>query len=250
MCLYGVGYNNGNIIEGKYQMDGQSLKLSDREKDIGVYIDSKLNFESHINTSVNKANRNLAIARKTFEYMDEEIFKNIFKGLVRPHLEYAAPVWSPHKIKHIDIIENVQRRATKMVPGLSNKDYVARLRHLKMPTLAYRRTRGDMIQVFKLLDAEGGYDNTLPQLLTMNNSGLRGHTKKVNIERSKKDIGKYSFNSRICKLWNSLPEELVNAKDVWKFEKGLDEHWQDQDLMYKNYKAKIQLIDDEDFLYY
>ena len=250
-CVYmGIGYNNESIIEGKYQMDGHSLNLSDCEKDIGVYIDSKLYFETHINTQVNKANRNLAIARKTFEYMDEEIFKHIYKGLVRPHLEYAVPVWSPHLVKHIDIIENVQRRATKLVPGLSSKSYENRLRHLKIPTLAYRRVRGDMIQVFKLLQDKEGYDETLPQLLTKSDSTLRGHNKRLQTERYNKDIRKYSFNLRVCKLWNSLPMKLVNSKDVWAFEKGLDEHWKDQPLMFENHKAKIQLIDDEDFLYY
>ena len=80
--ILGIGYNKDNsIIEGKYHMDGQKLKLSDCEKDIGVYIESKLNFETHINKAVNTANRNLAIARKTFDHMDAEIFTNIFNRI-------------------------------------------------------------------------------------------------------------------------------------------------------------------------
>ena len=108
----------------------------------------------------------LGISRKTFDHMDANIFCNIFGGLVRPHLEYAAPVWSPHTIKQKEIIENVQRRATKLVLGLSELSYPDRLRKLKLPTLAYRRARGDMIQVHKMTCQEGGYDKTLPSILT------------------------------------------------------------------------------------
>ena len=167
------------------------------------------------------------------------MFTLIFKGLVRPHLEYAAPVWSPHLIKYKDILENVQRRATKMVPGLSEKSYPERLKHLKLPTLTYRRTRGDMIQVYKLMN--GGYDKALPPLLTKSDTGLRGHSKKLYHKGFNKDIRKYCFDIRICELWNSLPENLAKAKDVRSFEKGLDSHWQNQEQMFLDYKADIKI---------
>ena len=83
----------------QYKMGTQELNFSDMEKDLGVHIDSNLSFESHINTAVNKANRTMAIVRKTFDYMDDTTFNLIFKGLVRPILEHAAPVWSPNTIK-------------------------------------------------------------------------------------------------------------------------------------------------------
>ena len=143
-------------------MGDHKLSKSCCEKDIGVFIDNNLKFDIHINNIVNKANKILAVTRKTFECIDDEIFCLIFKGLVRPHLEYAAPVWSPHLIKHKDMLENVQRRATKMVPGLRELSYGERLKKLKLPTLAYRRVRGDMIQVFKLTHEKIGYDKSAP----------------------------------------------------------------------------------------
>ena len=100
--------------------------------------------------------------------MNPEMFAQIFKGLVRPHVEYAAPVWNPHKIYQIEAIENVQRRATKIIPGLSHLTYPEILRKLKLPTLAYRRERGDMIQTFKLTTDFEGYDKQLQQ--TTNNA--------------------------------------------------------------------------------
>ena len=60
------------------------------EKDLGVIVDQALNFSEHINSKVNKANRNLGMIFRTFTYMDKEIFLNLYKSVVRPHLEYAV----------------------------------------------------------------------------------------------------------------------------------------------------------------
>jgi hypothetical protein len=54
------------------------------------------------------------------------------------------------------MIENIQRRATKLIPGLSDLSYEDRLRRLKLPSLSYRRSRGDMIEVYKIMS--GKYD--------------------------------------------------------------------------------------------
>ena len=158
-------------------MKDHILENSKCEKDIGVHIDEFLSFDIHINTAINKANRILAITRKTFDYMNPEMFAQILKSLVRPHVEYATPVWTPHKIYQVEAIENVQRRATKIIPGLSHLTYPERLRKLKLPTLAYQRERGDMIQTFKLTTDFEGYDKQLPSLLQRSRTDLKGHNK-------------------------------------------------------------------------
>ena len=78
---------------------------------------------------------------------------------MEPHLEYANAVWNPSLKKHITAIENVQRRATKYIPGLSQMSYPDRLRKIGIPTLLYRRYRGDMIEVYKIMT--GKYDESV-----------------------------------------------------------------------------------------
>ena len=68
---------------------------------------------------------------------------------MRPHIEYAQAVWSPHQEKFIKMLENVQIRATKLVDGIGDLDYTERLKKLDLPSLKYRRRRGDMIEMFK-----------------------------------------------------------------------------------------------------
>ena len=65
-------------------------------------------------------------------------------------LRLLSSIWSPFKLKYIDALENVQRRATRQLPGMSDLSYPDRLKRLNLPTLAYRRVRGDMIQCFKI----------------------------------------------------------------------------------------------------
>ena len=113
--------------------------------------------------------------RRSFLYLDEYIFLRLFKALVRPHLEYAQSVWCPWRYKHIDPLENVQRRATRLVPSLKSLSYEERLRKLNLPTLVYRRARGDMIETFKILKI---YDRSVTPLFELNISRTRGNSFK------------------------------------------------------------------------
>ena len=121
-------------------------------KDIGVTIDSELKFEKHINNNIETANKILGIIRRTYCFLDQDIFIPLYKALIRSHFDYAMTIWNPHMIKLIEAIEGVQRRATKMIPGLKKLSYTDRLKSLKLPTLAYRRARGDMIEVYKIVN--------------------------------------------------------------------------------------------------
>ena len=83
------------------------------EKDLGITIDTKLKFDTHISIKVNTANKIMGIIRRSFTHLDKEIFARLFKALVRPHLEYGNNVWQASTKKSKTLLENVQRRATK-----------------------------------------------------------------------------------------------------------------------------------------
>ena len=166
-----------NIPQFEYTLYNTKLKYTDKEKDIGVIVDNKLNFEEHMNEKINKANSIMGLIRRTLTYPDEMIFLLLYKALVRPHLEYANMVWNPYKMKHVVALENVQRRATKQIPGFKNMSYEDRLQKLKLPTLAYWRKRGDMIETYKI--TSGTYDTTIPPLFQQHpdvTMETRGHS--------------------------------------------------------------------------
>ena len=134
-------------IKPFYDMDETKLKNIIGEKDLGIYFESNLSFAEHIASKVKKATSVAGLIRRSFTYLDKDMFRTLFTTIVRPHLENGAPIWNPHSKRLIDLIENVQRRASKMIPGLSQLTYQQRLVALHLPTLQYRRYRGDMIDV-------------------------------------------------------------------------------------------------------
>ena len=99
---------------GSYTMmeDKKPIEIEkvEYEKDLSIIVDNRLNFREHITSKVNIANRNLGIMFKTFTYIDQEMFLNLYKSMVRPHLEYGSQIWSPVYKNDKIIIENVQPR--------------------------------------------------------------------------------------------------------------------------------------------
>ena len=122
-----------------------NIMKCDEEKDLGVVFDCMLSFDSHIQTVINKANRNIGIIRRTFSYLTRKGFIKLYKALVRPHLEYGNAIWHPHLKRQSTSVEKVQRRATRLLFEVNTLTYGERLIFLKLPSLKFRRTRGDMI---------------------------------------------------------------------------------------------------------
>ena len=109
------------------------------EKDLGVIFDENLNFDVHINDCTARASRMLGIIYRSFVYLNRYMFLSLYKSLVRPILEYGNVIWSPIYTRQSICIENVQRRATKMLREICSLSYDDRLRYLNLPSLKYRR---------------------------------------------------------------------------------------------------------------
>ena len=216
------------------------LEYITEEKDIGVIIDCKLEFDKHVNFKINKASGIMAVIRRSFITLNESNFVPLYKALVRSHLDYASHIWSPYKQKYKDALENVQRRATKQINGMKDIPYPERLKRLKLPTLAYRRIRGDMVEMFKLV--HGKYDKNTSHIVKLykdhnpHSGRTRGHVWKVCKERNKLNIRNESFPHRAVQIWNCLPENVVKAENVNLFKNRLDTVWSREDILY-DYKA-------------
>jgi len=216
-------------VSTSYEMNGLPMKNVTKIDDLGIWFSDDLSFEEHITRKVNKASSLCGMIRRTFSYLDREIFTKIFKSIVRPHLEYGASVWNPHHQRLITLLENVQRRATRCVPGLENLTYKQRLERLNLPTLQYRRYRGDMIEVYKIahniydVDATHGLiDFTSKEA---KEHDLRQHTFNIQKESCKKDVRRYAFRSRVTDQWNHLPTEIAEAPSLNTFKNRLDHLW-------------------------
>jgi len=91
------------------------LERCNKVRDLGVIVDSKLFFPDHITEKVNKTYSILGIIKRNFQHVDKVAFVLLYKALVWSHLEYTNTVWSPYKQYLIEVVEKVQKRATKLV---------------------------------------------------------------------------------------------------------------------------------------
>jgi len=141
-----------------YELDGVKLQEVVHRRDLGVEVSNCLKPSLQCSKAAAKAIQVLGIIKRNFVMKDEEDFRLLFNGYVRPHLEYCVQVWSTYLKKDIECLKKVQRRATKLVKGLKNKSYPERLTLLHTTSLAKRRTRGDLIQVFCILNGIDGVE--------------------------------------------------------------------------------------------
>ncbi|CAM4490787.1 unnamed protein product [Lepidochelys olivacea] len=104
--------NNKNFC---YKLETHQLEVTEEEKDLGVLVDHSMTMSRQCNMAMKKANAVLGCIRRGISNRDKEVLVPLYKALVRPHLEYCVQFWSPMFKKDEFKLEQVQRRATRMI---------------------------------------------------------------------------------------------------------------------------------------
>jgi len=151
----------------------------------------------------NKAYAMLGVIKRNFKYLKTSSFILLYKNMVRSHLDYCSSVWSPYRKGDMDDIEKVQKKATKLIPELKRMNYIDRLKNCQLPTLHYRRIRGDMIETYKIVS--GKYDSMAAPMIPGSHSYItRGHDLRLHKSRAKYDLRKYFFSNRVVLMYGIL----------------------------------------------
>ena len=109
------------------------------EKDLGILFEVFLKFNKQVANTVFRCNRLIGLIKRSFQFMTKKLFITLYKSLIRSIIDYGCIVWLPSTKKNSQLIENIQRRATRLVPELKGLSYHQRLTELNLPTMLYRR---------------------------------------------------------------------------------------------------------------
>ncbi len=150
--------------------------------------------------------------KASFTGITTALFHKLYGTFIRPHLEYSFQAWRPWLKKDIKLLEDVQRRPTKLMKFIKGTEYEGRAELLNLDSLSCRMNKGNMILVYEIFH---GFLEDFFQMAYI--SRLREHSLKLRKDRSRFHLRKFTFSQRVVNMWNGLPADVVASSTVRAF---------------------------------
>ena len=229
------------IHHENYKLNNIIIPTVSIYKDLGIDIDSKLNFNQHILQKSKKGYCKVGCLRNNFHTNTPEFYSKIIKSYIRSTVEYGSSIWNTEKMGQIKLIEKPQRRCTKLIKNFYNLSYSERLQHIELDSILFRNTVHDLILGFKIV--KGFYSDISPSSFFIFNNDTR--TRRCNRYKLQKQIShtnirKTFWSQRILYLWNKIPDNYFDAKSPAEFKKYLINNFRQSIIEYL--KPKISSI--------
>ena len=204
--------------------NGKNLTPSPVVRDLGVTVDSELNWNAHRSIICKKARQRCGWILNVFNTRQKDPLIILFNSLVRPLLEFCCEVWYPYKIKDICEVEQIQRSYTSRISNMQNLNYWERLESLKIESLQRRREKILITIIWKIKNQL--YPNSTNIRFKLN---PRYQSEQIILpplpRTNSKLVTKYeeSFIIKGAKLWNRLPGKLTNQTSLNQFRTQLND---------------------------
>ena len=218
-------YNEHHSYKASNQIE---ISPSDCVKDLGVYIDADLGWNTHIHTISKKCKQISAWVFSVFYTRERHTMLTLFNSLIRPRMEYCCEVWNPDQNKDIGIVEQVQRSFTYRISGMDKFNYWERLQKLNIMSLQRRREKIMITHLWKILHNINPNSINITFKEHQRSSAIQANIKPLPKLNGKviqgKLLTKYdnSFVIKAARLWNALPPNLTRLTTLSLFKNGLD----------------------------
>lgn len=196
-------------------------------RDLGVLIDDHLKWNTYSNTIRSKSNIISHIIIRCFSPTNTSLLIYLYKVYIRPLLEYNTCTWSPYLKSEIKEIESVQKNFTRKICQRANISYTSyndRLKTLNLESLESRRTKNDLIFLFKIIHGHVDIEfNSFFEFSSLGGYSLRRHSLQiVRKSKPKTQCRHYFFINRVVPAWNALPDHVVSSRTIGNFKSKLN----------------------------
>ena len=201
-------------------LNGSVLETVDTFKYLGLLISSDLSWTNHIENICSKARKHLGLLyRRYYRFSDQNTLLQLYTSLVRPHFEYAAPVWDPHLQRNIQLLERTQKFACRMCTKAWDAGYEELLETLNLPSLSNRRLFLKLCTVFKIIHNLCYFPPLASETRSCSSRSLL-----LSQPFARTNSYLYSFVPNAVSHWNHLPESVVAKPSLYTFKSALSHH--------------------------
>ena len=203
-----------------YELCGVLLKPVEQEKYLGVVLNHRLCWSTHVSQISAKANQKLGFIKRNLRGSPQELKRLAYIAIVRSSMEYACTVWDPLYTQDRDRLERIQRRAARWIANTRDRrtSVTALLENLKLEPLEDRRRLSRLIFMYKILNGHVAVPPDKVDIIHYIRPARGGSTKqKIKTLACKSEEYRQSFIPRTLVQWNSLPDTIASAGSVNSF---------------------------------
>jgi hypothetical protein len=200
-------------------VNNTDIAATDTIRDLGLIVSRDLKQSSHCEALASKAFRVSNLIFRTFKSRNRDFLVGMLKVYVLSLFNHCSVLYNPHLLQDIRLLESVQRRYTKRIPGFRHLPYLSRLQKLGLQTLERTRLEIDLCHCYKIIN--GLESLAFNDFFVLSEATTRSNGMKLFKPRCRTDTRKFFFANRVVDPWNSLPESVVNSQSLSLFKKRL-----------------------------
>lgn len=195
----------------EYRINNYCIPFLQTQRDLGVLVSGSLSWSHHCDQACAKAYQSLHVIRRNVSSGSTVYLrKQLYLTLVKSHISYCCQLWRPHLLKDITSLERVQRRATKFILEDYSCDYKSRLLSLHLLPIMYWLDLQDLIFLIKCFRDPDNTMDIYNHVSFSKTSTRAGTSNKLRLRFARLDSTKYSYFFRVVRLWNSIPDGVIN----------------------------------------
>ena len=194
-----------------------NLQTTNTAKYLGIHIHNTLNWNTHINKTVPRANTTSAFLHRNIRTCPRKIKHLAYTTLVRRILEYASIIWDPHTAANIHTLETVQCRSDRRIMHNYNRHarVTTMLQNLDLPTLQQRRQHSKISMLYRIRHQLANIPTTTYITPVTRN------TQHYILPYPRTHVYKSSFFPNTIKLWNILQPAIINSTTIPQLRQAL-----------------------------